>query len=511
MNSLKNNEILRTESNTSVILRDYQQTALAHILKKWEDGKRKLLLQMPTGTGKTVVFAEIARMKSVNGGNILIIEHKRELVEQAVSKLTDNSITAGIIMAGEIEDYSKKVQIATIQTLNNRKKPKADLIIIDEAHHVAAKTYRKLWNFYPEAKFLGVTATPIRLNGEGFDDLFDELIVSDSIRKFIDNKYLVSIDHFVCSTPDLSDLKLINGDYEKSNLSRKMMKDNTLNELISTYKSNYLSKSAIVFAVDIEHSKKIVEYYTDAGINAVHIDFTTPIENRKKILGDFRNKKIKVISNVEIITEGFDFPACEVVQLARPTKSLSLYLQMVGRVMRPAAGKSKGIILDHANLWLEHGSSINHRNWNLKGQKNNINKKTDPEVCAFRKDGSLKKVNREDLREINGLKIVPLCEEHKRLFIFEDKLTYSNKRNFKIINAYLLYKEYLKSRNVILTDYEFNYIQNRLNVLNKQVAKDRQFSEGFWYYEERKLQSQSLRKDDTIINRSSNRQMQYSR
>ncbi|MBK8482806.1 MAG: DEAD/DEAH box helicase [Saprospiraceae bacterium] len=413
--------------------------------------------------------------------------HKKELLNHAKDELINLSIDFGIIMAGEIPDNSKIVQIASIQTLSRHEYPDADLIIIDETHHAVAKTYKKLWDIYPNAKFLGVTATPIRLNGDGFDDIFDELIVSDSIQQFISNGFLVSINHYVCSAPELSKVKLRGGDYEKLPLSYIMMQNFIMSELVRSYQEKCPGKSAIVFAVNVEHSKKIADSYNKAGISAAHIDATTPALERELILADFRDKKIKVVSNVEIITEGFDFPECEVVQLARPTKSLALYLQMVGRVMRPTVGKTEGIVLDHANLWLEHGLSTIDRKWSLKGLGKQKKEETEIQVCAMRESGAVKKIYRDNLAELKGLKLVHLTEEYKRMLVFEGKLWYSLRKDVKLLYSYNFYKGYLKDNNLKFIDREFEYIQKRLNFFNTMVPEVQKFHTNFWNYEAIKL------------------------
>ena len=219
---------------------------------------------------------------------------------------------------------------------------------------------------------MGVTATPVRLSGEGFDDLFDELIVSMSTQKFIEQGYLCAVTNLVCSNPNLSDEKQKQGDYVTKMLSGVMMDNCIMSDLIERYKEKALGKTAIVFAVDVEHGQSIVKRYNKENISAAHIDAITPKSERASILTDFKAGKIKVVSNVEIITEGFDFPECEVVYLARPTKSLSLYVQMVGRVMRPSKNKKEGKILDNTGLWLEHGPSIIDRDWTLQSTKKKI-------------------------------------------------------------------------------------------------------------------------------------------
>jgi len=469
-------------------LRPYQTKGISKIFKCWKEGQRSVLFQMPTGTGKTVLFSQIVKLGFDNNRRILIVVHRKELIEQITEKLTSRNVPLGHIVAGMKADYTQAVQVASIQTLSRRAHPDANLIIIDECHHAKAETYKKLWEIYPDAKFLGVTATPVRLSGEGFDDLFDELIVSGSTQKFIEQGYLCPVTHLVCSNPNLSDVKQKQGDYVTKMLSGVMMDNSIMSDLIESYKEKSLGKTAIVFAVDMEHSQSIVKRYNEENISAAHIDATTPKSERASILTDFKAGKIKVVSNVEIITEGFDFPECEVVQLARPTKSLSLYLQMVGRVMRPSKNKKEGIILDNAGLWLEHGLSIVDRDWTLQStKKKNKNDFRQIKEVALDEEGTIREINRKRPVEIKGLKLVPLTFEIKRLFEFETILANSRTKGHNLLSCYFTYKKSLEDRSIAISKYEFAYIKKRLNAFNEKVPVDKQFKKGYWYNEEKTL------------------------
>ncbi len=441
---------------------------------------------MPTGTGKTVLFSEIVSLGFNKGKKILIVVHRKELVDQITNKLLSLEIQLGLIVAGKKTDYSKIIQVASIQTLSRREHPEANLIIIDECHHSKAETYKKLWEIYPEAKFLGVTATPVRLSGDGFDDLFDELIESPSVDYFIQNKFIVPIKQLVGAIPDLSGVKKRQGDYMTSMLSNVMLDADLMVNLVESYKKHALGKSTIIFAVDIEHSKSIVDRFREADISSEHIDSNTPKDIRASILEQFKTKKIEVVSNVEIITEGFDFPECEVVQLARPTKSLALYLQMVGRVMRTAPGKLEGIVLDNAGLWLEHGLATIDRTWSLRGSAKKKSSFDTGGVIGLDEDGAVREVNRFRPHEVEGLELISLTEELDRLLNFESFLQVARTNNYKMLYAYHRYLEILEKNKTPLTKYEFEYIKKRLLKVKKDFSIDKHFSSGFWYHEEKK-------------------------
>ena len=462
-------------------LRPYQSEGIKNIFSAWREGHRSVLFQMPTGTGKTYLFADITRRGFEQDRKILLIVHRIELVEQIKKELQSKGVEAGLIVAGQEADYSKIVQIASIQTLSRRKHPQANLIIIDECHHSKADTYKQLWDIYKDAKFLGVTATPIRLNGDGFDDVFDCLITSGQLQHFIDNGYLVPVNQYVCLNPNLSNVKVIRGDYNTGSLSDVMTESSVMADILDSYKNICIGKSTIIFAVDVVHSKAIVRTFLNEGISAAHVDSKTPSLEREKILSDFRSGIIKVVSNVEIITEGFDFPECEAVILARPTKSLALYMQMAGRVMRPAIGKKEGVILDCASQWLEHGICTMDRKWSLYStkKKRRYLDFTD-KLLAIDNEGVVFKPKRHIPDEIKGLKLININNEFDRLLMFESFLKDAIKKNHRILSCYFRYKDSLQLLSISMTELEFNYIQKRLNEINEIVDLEKRFKPNYW-------------------------------
>lgn len=468
-----------------VSLRPYQQEGIRKIFDSWNPERgnlKRVLFQMPTGTGKTTVFSQIVKKADEKGKKVLIVVHRTELVEQIAERLTQFGVNVGIISANIKASPDDDVQVATIQTLSRREYPPADIVIIDECHHAKAATYRKLWDIYPESRFLGVTATPVRINGEGFDDLFDTLISLGTLGYFFKEGFLAPVKHLVCGIPDLSSVKQRMRDYDVEMLRNVMLDNRLMANLVESYLKYARGKKTIVFAVDIEHSQSIVKQYLEAGISAAHIDATTPRLQRKEILEKFKAGEYHVLSNVDIVSEGFDVPDCEAVQLARPTKSLVLYLQQVGRCMRPAEGKEFGLVLDNAGLWLEHGLSYIDREWSLQGRELKKKSKVQiPEVIGLDDEGTLREIHLP--REAEGLELVEISEELERLLIFESYVRFAISKDHKPVSAVYKYKEYLIETGIKLTDTEAKYMANRMRKIGFSP------NQGFWYYLKRDINS----------------------
>jgi superfamily II DNA or RNA helicase len=331
---------------------------------------------MPTGTGKTTVFAELIRRwvkEIVPNKRVLVLVHRKELVDQAIQRLKQFGILASRIQSGYLLELERQVQVGMVQSLKNpmRLPKNLSLIVIDEAHHTPAVSYKNILKHYENhsVKLLGVTATPCRLNNSGFEDEFQNLITTPSISRFINDGYLANIKHLSFDKPDLTKIKIDKKkfDYDERELDKLLRQGHVIAQVVESYIKHAYSKKTIVFALNKAHSMDLVNQFQNAGINATYIDSDTKKEDRDDIVNKFKSGEIHVLCNVNIFTEGFDCPDIEVVQLARPTKSFALYLQQVGRVMRPFEGKEFGIILDNAGLAHEHGLITKEINWSLKG------------------------------------------------------------------------------------------------------------------------------------------------
>jgi len=366
-------------------LRDYQQALIQGILEAWKQDKR-LLAQLPTGGGKTIIFTAIAREFYQRGEPVLVLAHRQELVQQAVAKIQAvTGITPGVIKAGIKPDYDCPIQVASVQSLVNRLSyfEQFGLIITDEAHHATAKTYRKIYEAFSDSYHLGVTATPIRLDGTGFKDCYDNLICGATVGELIKSGYLSRFKLYAAPSPmTTKGVRTRQGDYSTSGLAEANDAVELAGNLIDSYREYASGKRCLVFAVNVEHATTIAQRYNEAGIPAIALNGKTPDEVRQEALAKFAAGEIKIIANCQLFTEGLDVPALEAVQVARPTKSLALHLQTLGRALRPAEGKSHAIFIDHTNNWDIHGLPTRRRVWTLDGvepveQKKKIKRRPD--------------------------------------------------------------------------------------------------------------------------------------
>ena len=344
-------------------LRDYQQEMKLRLFEEWEF-HRNVMVQMPTGTGKTHLLAAIVReFLRGSGSRVWIVAHRRELVEQIEETVSRHGMSK--------EDG--RVRVMSIQWLSRNRKhmdEEPDLIVIDEAHHALAETYRILWENYPEARKLGMTATPCRLNGKGFTDLFDSLITSWTVAEFIGKGWLSSFD-YVSIRANSREQRLIDslkkrgadGDYQVKEMNEVLNRETSIGRLYESVERYARGKKGIVYAVSIAHARRIAACYSAHGLEAVAIDSRTPASERRELVEDFRRGKVKVLVNVDIFSEGFDCPDVEFVQLARPTLSLAKYLQQVGRGLRKSGDKESCMLIDNVGLHRIFGLPVRERDW----------------------------------------------------------------------------------------------------------------------------------------------------
>lgn len=357
-------------------LRPYQTDAIRQLDEAAEMGLRRAVCCVPTGGGKTTIAASLIHRAEATGKRVLFLAHRKELVDQCGQRLDQHGVDHGVIMAGTDRRNTRlPVQVASVQTLVRRHLPPADLIFVDECHLSCSPTFRLVIDAYPEAQVVGLTATPWRLDGKGLGQVYDVLIDVVTPAELITEGHLVQPRIMTTPVPDLSAVKSRSGDYDTKGLAAAMDRADLVGDVVGHWLAHARGRRTVVFAVNVEHSVHLVERFREAGITAEHLDANTPDDKRKAILTRLRSGETQVVSNVEILTAGWDLPALEVCVLARPTQSLSLYLQMVGRVMRPAPGKPGALILDHAGGAHEHGTPWDERDWSLVGPRDNARKR----------------------------------------------------------------------------------------------------------------------------------------
>lgn len=353
-------------------LRDYQKESVVGIRKGIRDGKGNGIVVLPTGGGKTPVASLMAKRTQDGGKRVLFIAHTRELIEQAAKHLRSAGCDVGIIMAGFTEDRSKPVQVCSIQTLARRELPDADVVMIDECHHVRATTYARVIREYERrnAIVIGFTATPQRLDGKGLGEFFGFIVEPTTVRELIEREFLSDYRYYAPSIPDLTGIKKVGGDYSKRGINGVMNKSTITGDIVKHYRRLFDSGQAMVFASGIAHSMAICEAFREAGISSAHLDGTIPAKQRKETMDAFRNGEIRVLSNCALFGEGVDVPNMRGVILARPTTSFVVFRQQVGRALRVCEGKPNAIIADHSGNYLRHGMPDDVTEWDLEDRKN---------------------------------------------------------------------------------------------------------------------------------------------
>lgn len=349
------------------MLRDYQIDLINKVKMSWSTGHRNPCIVAPCGSGKTIIASELAKRTTENGGRVMFIVHRKELCEQTEDTFKNYGVNMDLCNVG------------MVQTLSRHRIQEPKLIIVDENHHVYAKSYMKILEQYQNAYSVGLTATPIRLDGSGLGKINDDLIVGPTVSELIERKHLSPFKYYSHVSADTSKLQVKRGEFVAEQVDRIMGQEFVFGNAVENYKK-YNCKKTIVYCSSIENSIKTSNAFRNAGISAIHVDAKTPKKLRENIMNDFRNGKILVLCNVDLVSEGFDVPDCDSCMLLRPTMSLTLHIQQSMRAMRYIQDKT-AIIIDQAENYKRHGLPDTYHEWTLDYKKKKKKTEESLKVC----------------------------------------------------------------------------------------------------------------------------------
>lgn len=354
-----------------ITLRPYQSAMIDEARQAYREGNNSVLFQLPTGGGKTITASTIVHGAAQKGNVTWWLTHRRELVSQASQTFHNLNIPHGTVQSGYVSNPHASVQVASIQTIVRRldELPAPNLIVFDEAHHMGAASWDAIFHRFARAKKLGLTATPWRLDGTGLGNWFEHMVSGPTVAELIENGSLSPYRLFAPAMPDLSGVGVTAGDYQRGALAKAMDKPQIVGDAIGHYTRLCFGKRAVAFAAGVQNSINIAAQFNAAGIRAEHVDGSMSSEDRDAAVDRFRRGETLVLCNADLFGEGFDVPAIEAAILLRPTKSLSLHLQQVGRALRPCEGKAEAIILDHAGNSLIHGLPDDERVWSMEDRE----------------------------------------------------------------------------------------------------------------------------------------------
>ena len=368
-------------------LRPYQESVIAEVKQALRNGCRAPLVVSPTGSGKTVMFSHIADGAGKKGNRVWILVHRAELVDQTSRTMRELGIPHGIIAAGWPVDPLPHVQVVSVQTVVSRTGGliPPDIIIVDECHHAAAGTWGKILAAFPKAVRLGFTATPERLDGKGLADAFDALIRGPEVAWLIDQGFLTRPVYFAPPNQlNLDGLHVRGGDFARDEAAAMMDKPMITGDAVQHYHKLCPGSPAVVFCASIAHADHVAQAFSAAGYTSATLDGTLDRVERRRRVRDLGCGKLQVLTSCEIISEGFDIPVVTAAILLRPTKSLGMHLQQVGRVLRVAPGKQRAVILDHVGNCLRHGLAEEEREWSLEGRPKKKKKADDDDAPPVR-------------------------------------------------------------------------------------------------------------------------------
>lgn len=351
----------------AINLRQYQQQLITDIRLQYQLGHKSVLAVLPTGGGKTVCFSYIAEQASRKGNRVLVLVHRQELLDQASRSMP---VKHGVIAAGRGMDLSHKVQIASVQTVARRlhllPRDLFQLLIVDEAHHTTAGTWAKVIEHFDDAKLLGVTATPIRSDGRGLGEHYQCMVEGPTAQQLTSAGYLARAKVLAPPGFEATGLRKRMGDYDTKEAEQRV--GTIMGDCLGHYRKHLSGQTAIAFCCSVAHAEAVAELFNGNGVAAASIDGSMDTANRRQLLADLAIGRIKVLTSCALIGEGVDVPSVGGCILLRPTASVALHLQMIGRCLRPQQGK-RAVVLDHVGNTLRLGHHLELRDWTLDGLK----------------------------------------------------------------------------------------------------------------------------------------------
>ena len=336
-------------------LRDYQEELVDGIKQSMIAGNHSIIVQSPPRSGKTVVMAHIAKSATDKNNKVLFFSHRKEINEQVYKTFENNEVNMDLVTIGGVQSLVRKLD----------KLDEPTIILIDEAHHSKASSYKKIIDYFPNAYKLLFTGTPVRLDGSGFDDIADDLILGKSVKWLQKHGRIAPFKYYAPQLIDVAGLKKRAGEFTKQSVD-DTMKTVVFGDVIGHYEKLAKGKQAIVYTHSVEASENVSKAFNDAGYNSTAVSGKTPKEEREAAMRAFRNGDLKIMVNCELFTEGIDLPNVDVCIMLRPTQSLSLYLQFAMRALNPREGKT-AIIIDHVGNVERFGLPNQDREWSLHG------------------------------------------------------------------------------------------------------------------------------------------------
>lgn len=356
-------------------LRPYQQDLVNKIRQAICSGSNRVCAVLGCGGGKSVIIATIAKAATDRGNRVLFLVHRKELTAQISRTMAAMGVDPFLCTVSMVQTMSRQKTLA-------RTIPPA-LIIVDEAHHSLAAGYLRIFDYFSQATVVGFTATPQRMGDGGLGKVFQQLVESVSTKWLIENHYLTPYHLYSVPLTEVTGIHTRHGDYDQGEIAKLMDKGAIFGGTVASWLQQAKDKKTIVYCASIKTSQATAAAFRRQGISAAHLDGSTPKAERERIVQQFRDGKILVLCNVDLFGEGFDVPDCEVVQLLRPTKSLTLFIQQSMRPMRinPQNPQKEAIILDHVGNYTRHGFPDDDHDWNLEAKKKKKQAKTTTKQC----------------------------------------------------------------------------------------------------------------------------------